>query len=156
LWTYAELGADLLLPGRGADERSACLKDIIARLRLPRGTSCFWPFLLPEDDAPPGSGSLEHAPLDERPSEARPGLSPCFQEGVALLRPRIIIIFGDDAQAADELGLSLRSFYTQEVRGGVMFLLLPGFSYILAEQRRRDRVVTFLRGALSDIALLGG
>ncbi|MDR0828173.1 MAG: hypothetical protein LBN33_09935, partial [Desulfovibrio sp.] len=45
IWTYVELGLDL--SGQGDPRRSQFLKELIARLDLPRGSSAFWPLCLP-------------------------------------------------------------------------------------------------------------
>ncbi|GAB6037835.1 hypothetical protein JCM15519_23940 [Fundidesulfovibrio butyratiphilus] len=49
LWTYAELGQDLM--GLGSANRSRVLKQLIQALAWPKGSICFWPFTLWKDES---------------------------------------------------------------------------------------------------------
>ncbi len=102
LWTYPELGPDLV--GRGAPRRSACLRALIGGLSLPKGTSCFWPPALPDEGS-------------EAPAQ--------FLSGVALLRPKAIILFGAECLPMCGLPPVLNAPYTDAIITGRLALLLP-------------------------------
>lgn len=73
LWTYAELGPDLM--GNASADRSRLLKNIIGNLAWPKGSISFWPFTVAEN--------------------GRQLLKPdIFWLGVQALAPRSVIVFG--------------------------------------------------------------
>jgi len=73
LWTYAELGLDLM--GKGSSERSKYLKKLIQLLGWSKGSICFWPYTLIEGDV----------------SRPRPEY---FMYGLQELKPKSIVVFG--------------------------------------------------------------
>ena len=77
LWTYQELGLDLL--GRGAPARSNIIKKIIATLKLPAGSSNFWPHSVPEQ-TPQGQEFKQELHF--------------FEQGFNILDPQFLLIFG--------------------------------------------------------------
>ena len=146
LWTYAELGEDLA--GRGDKERSACLRRLIGSLRLPKGSSVFWPARL----ASPDDGQSAAAPLNGEES-APGGASGFFQAGLRHLAPKVVIMLGASAVELSGLGLSLNVPFTQQIHGGILYVLLPDFNAILAKPPLEERAGVFLRTALSGLLL---
>jgi hypothetical protein len=140
LWTYAELGQDL--QGRGDGERSAGLRELIGKLNLPRGSSAFWPLTL-EDSWP---HCLEGGVLP--PDVA------FFLQGLVRLRPRAVVLFGSHSCLLSGLDLSLRLPFTQQVKGGRLFLLLPAWRDLLADGVLREQSVTYLRVAFTSLSAL--
>ena len=146
LWTYAELGEDLA--GRGDKERSACLRRLIGSLQLPKGSSVFWPVRL----ASPNDGESAPAPLNGEES-APGGIGDFFQAGLRHLAPKVVIILGALAVELSGLGLSLNVPFTQQIHGGILYVLLPDFNAILAKPPLEERAGVFLRTALSGLLL---
>ena len=138
LWSYPELGLDL--SGRGSSERSACLREIIGKLQLPKGTSTFWPMPAPEADE---SGVCEGPPRGS-----------LFAEGVRLLQPSVIVLLGIRAVELSGLELTLRTPFTQQILRGMLFVLLPDFSALLSNGSLPDKSCVFLRTALAGIPAL--
>lgn len=132
LWTYSALGQDLL--GDGDKSRSACLRDIIGRLQLPKGSSTFWPLLVPNAPEP----------------VKQPGTS-YFREGLALLRPQAVVMIGADAPESSGLPIALRTPFTQEIFQGRFYLLLPDFDILRSRQDMLDKACIFLRTTLSGL-----
>lgn len=133
LWTYAELGADL--HGRGIPERSDCLKNIIRQLQLPKGSSTFWPLAL--DMCAPGASA-----------------SPEFVQGLALLKPQAVILFGGGDALLSQLCLDLNGPFQQTFTQGSLFLLLPEFSVLLRSGDALNAAIVFLRASLSGLPAL--
>lgn len=135
LWTYPELGQDLA--GRGDKVRSACLRDFISRLQLPRGTSVFWPLgLRASDDGPSG----------EFPAEPE-----YFKAGLRLLQPKAVVFIGARSVEMAELGLALGTPFTQKIFQGIFFVLLPEFSALLERPSLVDKSCVFLRTSLGGL-----
>jgi hypothetical protein len=131
-WTYPELGDDLLLGGN--QERSAALREMISRLRLPRGSSTFWPARLPDSLLPPAAG--QPAP-------------DYFRAGLKRLGVRFLIVFGPGTLAGTAYeALPLKPF-SEQLSDGRLILTLPDFSSLLAVPDRLDKVVFFLHSVLS-------
>ena len=146
LWTYAELGEDLA--GRGDKERSACLRRLIGSLQLPKGSSAFWPACF----FSPDGGEKAPASLDEE--ESAPGVAGSFfQAGLRHLAPRVVIMLGDSIVKLSGLELSINVPFTQQIHGGILYVLLPGFNAILAKPPLEERAGVFLRAALSGLFL---
>ena len=146
LWTYAELGEDLA--GRGDKERSACLRRLIGSLRLPKGSSAFWPVRL----ALPDEDESIPSPLAEGKS-APGGAGDFFQAGLRHLAPRVVIMLGPLTVELSGLELSINVPFTQQIHGGILYVLLPDFSAILAKPPLEERAGVFLRTALSGLLL---
>jgi hypothetical protein len=141
VWTYAELGADL--SGQGDKARSACLRELIGSLALPRGSSAFWPISLPDSEdspSPPPNGGM--------PQES------CFLQGIRLMRPHGIIVFGPQALAQSGLEMALATPFSQALRNGVLHLLLPDFATILASSSDCSKTAAYLRASLSTLPAL--
>ena len=139
LWTYAELGEDLA--GRGDKERSACLRRLIGSLQLPKGSSAFWPVRL----SLPGEG--ESAP------SAPEATGDFFQAGLRHLAPKVVILLGVLAVELSGQEISINVPFTQQIHGGILYVLLPDFSAILAKPPLEERAGVFLRAALSGLLL---
>lgn len=147
LWTYAELGQDLL--GSGSKARSLCLRDIIGKLQLPKGTSTFWPPTLNINENEPG---FEHDPT---PCKMYNSLEAhIFKQGLQELRPKVVVILGARTMELAELQLSLKMPYTNEVRQGIMFVLLPDISTLLTNPGLVDKACVFLKNALHSIRVI--
>ncbi len=129
LWTYPELGVDL--GGKGDPERSTRLRGLIGALRLPKGTSCFWPLQLPE----------------ERPEDA-PGQ---FLAGLGRLRPRAVILLGGESVPMCGAPVALTTPFTQVIHAGRLFLLLPGMAQLVAEPGLCAPCVEFLAAQFSGL-----
>lgn len=131
-WTYPELGEDLLQAGN--KERSAALREIISRLRLPRGSSTFWPARLPAQASSSTAGSPE---------------ADYFRAGLQQLDVRFLIVFGPGSLAGTTYeALQLKPF-SEQLADGRLFLALPDFSSLLSVPGRLDKVVMFLDSVLS-------
>ena len=144
LWSYAELGEDLA--GRGDKERSACLRRLIGSLQLPKGSSAFWPVY------PPGGGESAPPPIGE--GESTPGKADdFFQTGLRHLAPKVVIMLGTSTVELSGLRLSLNVPFTQQIHGGILYVLLPDFSAILVKPPLEERAGVFLRTALSGLLL---
>ena len=77
LWTYQELGLDL--SGKADPTRSNMIKKIITTLKLPAGSSNFWPHSLPEQ-TPQGQEFIQKPDF--------------FAQGFAALEPQFLLAFG--------------------------------------------------------------
>ena len=144
LWTYPELGGDL--GGRGCAQRSACLRDLIGKVQLPRGSSTFWPLCL--DAAANGDQGQTRAQ-----EEAEAGL---FKEGLLLLAPKVVVLIGPRSAplaGLADLGLDLHTPFTQQIVRGMLFVLLPEFPALLENLSLSDKACLFLRSALAKISV---
>lgn len=83
LWTYQELGLDLL--GKGSASRSNTIKKIITTLKLPAGSSNFWPHSVPQQ-TPQGQE------FKQEPS--------FFEQGFNALEPQFLLVFGKPSAEA--------------------------------------------------------
>jgi hypothetical protein len=138
LWTYAELGEDLR--GSGNRARSAALRELVGRLGLPRGSSSFWPLILERSPSFPETDPAPEAVF--------------FQQGLNLLRPLAVIFFGERCCSLSGLALACRLPFTQEIKDGRLFLLLPAWGGLLADKGLRERSFSYLHAALSSISTL--
>jgi hypothetical protein len=129
LWTYPELGVDL--GGKGDPERSARLRGLIGALRLPKGTSCFWPLRLPE----------------ESPEDA-PGQ---FLAGLGRLRPQAMILLGNESVPMCGLPVALSMPFSQVLHAGRLVLLLPGMAQLVAEPGLCAPCIEFLAAQFSGL-----
>ena len=133
LWTYPELGLDL--SGQGSSQRSACLRELIGKLQLPRGSSTFWPLCLEENGAQAQAGT---------------GI---FKGGLFELAPKVVVLIGPRSVPLAGLGLDLHTPFTQQIVRGVLFVLLPEFSAMLENAALADKACVFLRSALGRVSL---
>ena len=136
-WSYAELGKDLLLASN--PERSAALREIIAHLRLPKGSSTFWPACLPEGVA--AETALKSAPQD------------FFRAGLDLLEVRFLVVFGPGALRGSVYGRLRLTPFSEQVSEGRLVLALPEFASLLAERSRLNKVISFLDSVFSRFLL---
>lgn len=135
LWTYHELGADLTGIGRSA-ERSAFFRDIIGELRLPKGSSVFWPCAMPVED------SSQNIVLQKN--------SPIFSCGVTYLSPQILVVFGE--RALDDMDLSgACAVFRQVMVEGKLLVLLPEIGDLLGGSAQRSSVVSLLRAVFASL-----
>ena len=140
LWTYPELGIDL--GGQGCAQRSACLRELIGKLQLPRGSSTFWPLCL----------DAEHSDAQAQ-TQGQVGI---FKGGMLLLAPKVVVLIGPRTASLAglaELGLDLHTPFTQQIVRGMLFVLLPQFPAMLENTSLADRACVFLRSALARISI---
>jgi hypothetical protein len=158
VWTYAELGEDLI--GFGNKARSACLRRIIGALQLPKGSSSFWPVCLnsPVEDAAfikklPFEGSKDTLQETDVDTPYFGENVSFFQAGLHFLAPRIVIMLGSAALALSGVNISMVPF-TQQIYKGALYVLLPDFAEILSKPSSQEDVISeFLRTALAKMAL---
>lgn len=140
LWSYAELAGDLLAPVEDSKARSSLLRALINDLLLPKGTSTFWPLCATPEDAPEAELSGKAPFL----------CSPFFSAGLALLNPKIIIIFG--AEGGDSMPAPAP--YTQGIVSGRAFVYLPPLAALSALPAQQHRAAAFLRSMVNQYSLL--
>lgn len=136
LWTYHELGADLTGIGRSA-ERSGFFKNIIGELRLPKGSSVFWPSAMPVADSAAAGEPLANAAV--------------FSAGIARLSPQVVIVFGERALTDIGLGGAVR-YFGQIMVEGRLLLLVPEIQALLQNQAQRASTVSLLRAVLAAVS----
>ena len=139
LWTYAHLGADLT--GQGSPERSAFLRSVIQNLRLPKGTSVFWPYAFPENTEGAGTPEQGYA---------------AFRQGVVKISPKMLIFIGKEALAPTEGQIDLHLPFTQKLYQGRLYLLLPDFAALLETPSLFEQTNSFLRAMLSAHGVIPG
>ena len=136
-WTYHELGADLSgLPG--GEQRAALFRSIIAELQLPRGTSTFWPTAVPMEQGNAASCA------------ARPEL---FSAGLALLAPRIVVVFGKQALEDMDLPTDAVGLFQQRMVGGRLLIHVPAIDMLLDDAAQVRSTVSLLRAVLGSLNL---
>lgn len=134
LWTYPDLGLDLT--GRGSAQRSTLLKHLIGQLHLPRGTSAFWPFSIPETAAEP---ALEEA---------------LFVSGMKQLHSKVVICFGPESlQHTPYRALRVPAFQ-EDVADGRIIMVLPDINSMDPVQPAFRTAVQFLRSTLVRLNIL--
>lgn len=153
VWTYPELGSDLLgQSGLHGAPRSEFLRNLIGSLRLPKGSSAFWPlhFALQEgQDTVLSASSDAHEP-GTITNEV--GASAYFQWGLAALRPSALVMLGTSCIADTGLELTLHTPFTQQIHSGLLCILLPEFAELLKNRALDNRCAVFLRGSLAGLA----
>jgi len=133
LWTYHDLGADLSGVGR-SPERSAFFRELIGELRLPKGSSVFWPCA---------------APVGESAPQADPV---AFSAGLARLFPQLVVVFGERAMA--DMGLAGQCGYFHQIMvEGKLLVLLPEIEEMLRGDAQRSSAVSLLRAVISSVNL---
>lgn len=140
IWTYPELGDDL--SGNGDKARSTCLRELIGAAGLPKGSSAFWPLILQEGNEADAGTAIP---------EARKADSLYFQQGLRLLSPRALIMFGARSISLSGLELSIHSPFTQVIRQGILYMILPEFKALLTDREAFSRTSTYLRASLTPI-----
>lgn len=138
LWSYHSLGLDME-GGSDSKQRSALLRRLIGQLNLPKGSSVFWPCAMP---AALPSGDTKLAPAPD-----------IFFSGVTLLKPQVLIFFGD--QAAEDIEMTSKpACFSQTLVDGKLLLLLPDLD-VLHSEASVNSVVSFMRAALAAIPFNG-
>lgn len=132
MWVYPELWLDL--SGQGSPERSACLRAIIGALRLPRGSSVFWPLRV------------------DTASEA--DAAPYFHAGIELLSPKALVLLGRDVPGQAGLDFPSQTAFMQRIVQGRLLVLLPDFASLLADAALVERSCVYLRSALAGFPSL--
>jgi hypothetical protein len=137
VWTYWSLGDDLC--GNANAERGALLRKIIGSLRLPRGTSAFWPVALPAAPAPD-----EHA----APLQANPEI---FLAGINRIRPRRVFAFGSRALRSFAPHCGLRPYQFVHYNGFRLYAM-PDIDYLLESPAPVEAVISCLKVALQKVS----
>ncbi len=132
LWTYHELGLDL--SGSGQPARGALFRRLLAELRLPKGTSVFWPTALPAGEGEGGPLAADRA---------------LFWAGVTRLQARVLVVFGPEALR--DMGLEASGFpvYQQRIVNGKWVAAMPDISQLLADETRLAPTLSFLQAVLT-------
>ncbi len=131
LWTYAQLGEDLL--GTADPARRAVLRDLLIRLNLGSKHN-FWPFSEPD-----GQGGLRLQPR-------------LFREGVLHLAPKCVIFLGSEqieevtVLGATELFKVMSYFDT-----GVLCVHTPGIQELAEDRNLLDAVVELFQQKLTPL-----
>lgn len=133
IWTYLELGQDLLVKGDPA--RSNTLKELISSLGLQKGTSSFLPLSVPQG-AQDGSEAW------------------CFQSLLGQLGGRVVIVLGADSLAKSPYAANGLACFQERIVQGRMVLCLPSFAELLADPDRFQATKVFLRSAFTKINIL--
>lgn len=107
VWSYAGLGDDLM--GQADPVRQQIIARMITALQHPGGTHVFWPYALP--DAP-----------DPQNDDSAPSL---FWSGVALLKPRALLVFGREARDALGLPAHLEPYCQERIDARQVIVLPP-------------------------------
>lgn len=134
IWTYAELGQDLLV--QGDPKRSAALKRMIGGLRLPAGSSSFLPVQAPD--------------LSEEQRAMEPRI---FQQMLHKLQGKVLVVLGSDALEHSAFGGLGLACFQERVFDGRLVLCLPALSELQGDSAKMDATVVYLRTALSKINL---
>ena len=128
VWTYWSLGDDL--SGHADPQRREVLKKLIGSLKLPRGTSSFWPVSASGQNA----NELEAAPE-------------IFLAGLRRLRPRYSVVFGSKALKSFMPESTLRPYlFTQFL--GHRLIALPDVDYLVKSPNMLAPVIAYLRTAI--------
>ena len=156
LWTYPELGLDL--GGEGSKQRSACLRELIGKLQLSKGSSTFWPLRLDYKDQAdsPDSPDSVGSPGCAAQGIARPDAE-MFKSGLFLLEPKVVVFIGPESIALaglNDLGINLHMPFTQQIARAMLFVLLPEFGAMLESPTLADKASVFLRSALARISVV--
>lgn len=145
LWTYHELGLDLL--GGGEAARGALFRRLLSELRLPKGTSAFWPTAVPQEA--PGSANAA-TDSDFGPLEAN---APVFWAGMTLLKPRVMVVFG--VAALQDMGLDAADFplFQQRIFEGKLIVHVPDMSHLLANEAHLMPALSLLKAVLHSFTI---
>lgn len=136
VWTYRELGGDLLGSNR-VPERGALFRNLIGALGLPKGSSAFWPCAVPRPGQP-----------EETPAScASPAV---YAAGLRLLAPRFVVLFG--REALEDVGLPAErfSFFQHSIVDGKLVIVLPSAASLLSNSAQQTTTVSLLRAVFAD------
>ena len=114
VWTYPEAALDLSgQSDQAGPERGALIRKLIGALKLPGGSSNFWPH-------------------SSRPGQADPDEQDYFLRGVKHLSPKYVLVFGPESLAAihPETGYEPYKFVSLY---GRLYLLLPPLEALAAD-----------------------
>ncbi|MCL1889637.1 MAG: hypothetical protein FWF99_03945 [Desulfovibrionaceae bacterium] len=134
IWSYAELGQDLL--ENGDPRRSQLLKRLLGGLDLPRGSSAFLPLALSGID----------------PEERERAI---FARLLRLLNGRMLILLGQEALALSPYAESRLQPYQAQIIDGRFLILLPDMRALQEDPARITAATAYLRSSLAKIKLPG-
>lgn len=145
VWTYRELGLDLL--GVGEAARGTLFRRLLSDLRLPKGTSAFWPTAAPQELFTGGDAATESS-LGSLEADA-----PVFWAGMTLLKPRVIVIFG--AAALRDIGLDAADFplFQQRIFEGKLVVHMPDMGHLLANEAHLIPALSLLKAVLHSFTI---
>lgn len=156
VWTYPELGLDLL--SQGNPVRSRFFRGLLQNLALPKGGNAFWPCALPGAEGEPSvqhytdPGAEPGAPQSDTPLVYN---SRIFMSGLAYIQPKAIIVFGrhclEEIFAETRPDLKNLNDFQQAIVFGVKILLLPPITGLQDNQDKASSAVPFIRAALAGI-----
>jgi len=129
IWTYAELGRDMLEQGHAA--RSNLLRRMLSELKLPLGSNTFLPLTLPGLD-----------PKDQ--SRERDIFAWMFQR----LGGKVLILLGQSALALSPYAESDLQQYQEKILQGNLVLCLPDMDNLIQNERTLAMALGYLRSAL--------
>ena len=142
VWTYAELGQDLLgVQSEGLAARRAFLGQLLKDMNNPAGTHTFWPVTLPQD---PGQSGAQ-------PSGA-PFVSnaDAFWTGVGKLGARAVVALGEPAVQALDLPAPL-PLMQQTRYNGALVLPVRDVAELLANTVLYRTTLTYVRTFLGPL-----
>lgn len=135
IWTYAELGADLL--GKGDGRRGDILRRMLRALKLPRGSSAFLPLNIP--------GA---SPQQEKHEEG------VFLTLLEWLGTKAVVIFGQGGlDHSPYASLTLSPFQESVTEKGRLVIMLPALDVLLDNNSLLEACINYLRPALAKVSL---
>lgn len=133
IWTYHELGLDITGQGEPSG-RGMLFRKLIAELRLPKGSSAFWPCAMPHD------GVLQaNAPL--------------FTAGLLRLAPHVLVVSGDAALADIGFAPHILAPFRQIIIEGKLIVGIPDTAALLRDPQQVTTTISFLQAVLQPLAL---
>lgn len=130
VWSYHELGLDLA--GIGSPARGNFFRTLIGELRLPAGSSTFWPTAVP-------------FPVADGEPELSADAS-VFHAGLACLGAKAVVLLGGQSLIDSEYGAL--PLYQQRVDAGRLIVHVPDLAKLMAGESHFRVAVTFLQSAL--------
>jgi hypothetical protein len=128
IWTYAELGWDLLVQGDA--RRRETLQKLLLGLRLRRGSSAFLPLKTPK--AAPEDAAGERA---------------IFCWFLERLGGKIVILLGKEAlEQGPYAGLDL-GYFRETLSGGRVILSLPGLNELAEDEARLEATLAYMNAS---------
>lgn len=157
IWTYFELGDDLLNPSL---ERRALMQRILGSLQHPKGTHAFWPMSAPQAAMPQSLASphsndtdIAIARIDHTNRATESQLIPCpdlFWSGVAQAKARFVIVLGENAFQFLGTGLPWMPHYPTQYQGKKL-ILEKDPADLLQDEKALEGVIALLRTALAPV-----
>lgn len=125
VWTYAELADDLA--GRGDGSRGPVFRKVFQELRMKAGSNAFWPMRDPASEYPDNDAVF-------------------FASGIAVLRPRLVLVLSSAVPAG--LGLPAMHPMLPIIHNGARHVLFKNpvqLASLVAAPDGAERVAAFVR-----------